>query len=128
MITLGIDPSQRHTGVCLVDYGPAGTKCFWEIKTGNDDLLTSGAGVFTKMENLLREIPPSETIIGMERQISRSSPFLFYVQMQVLAVIHSWAFPHTPKIILPLPVQLQSVSTCRFFPRSARVSRVNFSS
>jgi hypothetical protein len=112
MILLGIDPSQRHTGLCLLtETGPL----FHEIKPTEADVLSSAARLRQGLTLFLEQHaqPPITTYV-VEKQLSvgaRSSALLFHMQMTVLDVIADHVQrgdPSTPTFILPLPIQLQS--------------------
>lgn len=103
---VGIDPSQRHTGLCLLrEAGPI----FHEIKTEDQDVLTSAGTLRRELRTFLRENKAEKAIICMEKQLSvggQSSTLLFHMQMNVLEVVKQ--FNDDPTLIMPLPIQLIS--------------------
>jgi hypothetical protein len=109
---LGIDPSQRHTGLCLL----AGTQVVLdEIKPTADDILSSAEHLRAELKSYLDRRDPDRQIriYSIEKQLSvggRSSSLLFYMQMTVLATVMEHVKGLDPEAILmmPLPIQLQS--------------------
>lgn len=103
---VGIDPSQRHTGVCfLTEAGPF----FTEIKTGTEDVLTSSQSLRRHLRSFLREHNAQNAVFCIEKQLSvggNSSSLMFHMQMNVLEVVRQLS--PSPVLIMPLPVQLQS--------------------
>lgn len=107
MNLVGIDPGQRHTGLCLLtEAGPV----FHEIRTGEEDVLTSLRTIRAELISwrMTHSLHAGNTTFAMEKQLSvggQSSSLMFAVQMTILDVI-------TPsdgiKIVSPLPIQLVS--------------------
>lgn len=108
MLLLGIDPSKRHTGLCLIK-ASTGQAMFRELKTKDVDIFTACQQLKRDFQfTLLEWIGLDDFTVGFERQISSLSAHQFYVQMQLFSVLHEWWGRHTPRIILPLPSQFRS--------------------
>jgi len=108
MYFLGIDPSQRHTGLCLLSED-ANRYVFRELKTKDCDLLTACQFLKTELHLTLAQwIGLEEMVVGFERQISRASPFLFHVQMELLEELGEWVGKSKLKLVLPMPSQLRA--------------------
>jgi len=108
MYFLGIDPSQRHTGLCLLDED-ASRAVFRELKTKDSDLYTACQQLRSDFQaTLIQWVGLGEVIVGFERQISRASPFLFHVQMELLEVLAEYLKWQKSGIILPMPSQLRA--------------------
>jgi hypothetical protein len=108
VIYLGIDPSQRHTGLAIQSKGSE--PLFFEVQTGTDDLLTSMRRTRDDLMVILdRHCPSGGTIYSIERQLTQghSSAALAAVFMAILDAIHEWD-PEPRAILMPLPVQLIS--------------------
>lgn len=104
---VGIDPGQRHTGLCfLTEAGPE----FHEIKPENEDILSCLTKVRADLTKWLYDKGSNPTLIAIERQLSvggQSSSLLFAVQMTILDVVTRFSgMPAT--LVMPLPIQLQS--------------------
>jgi len=106
---VGIDPAQRHTGLCLLQ--PGVKPQFYEIKTTRD-LLSSVQHIRGSLQDWLGgRVDPDETVFGVEKQLSKGghmSALLFFVQMTVLEVIQEFFETKEPRIVMPLPIQLMS--------------------
>lgn len=105
---LGIDPSQRHTGLCLLrETGPT----FHEIQTEGLDVLSSAKKVKQELHDWLYQNCDPEHIeaFAPEKQLSvggQSSSLMFFMQMAILEEIGN--IRQNPCLIMPLPIQLQS--------------------
>lgn len=111
---LGIDPSQRHTGLCHLTV----TEAFlYEIKTGDLDVLSSAAHIRLEFKTFVKKNNPHRLpIFCIEKQLSvggHSSSLMFHMQMNVFETIKLLAkeYNEEPTIIAPLPIQLQSYCT-----------------
>lgn len=105
MRILGIDPSQRHTGLALYT---GGSVVFREIKPIEVDVLSSVLRLKESLRTYLKEIPQvQELVVSMEKQVlsGHSSTLLFYVEMAVAEVLHEVG---VRKMVSPLPIQLKS--------------------
>lgn len=113
---VGIDPSQRHTGLCFMNRKDSSEPSlrFHEIKTDGLDVLSSKLKIYDDlhqwMNNLDKEFPIKKNVIfAVEKQLSvggHTSPLLFYIQMSILEVIKER--DSDPVLIMPLPIQLKS--------------------
>jgi len=108
---IGIDPSQRHTGLAELCYGS--TPVFHEIQP-KGDVLSSGRQIEAELDNFLANHAEPGTLYGIEKQLSvggQTSSLMFYIQMVVLDTIgrfHVEKFQVDPVFVMPLPVQLKS--------------------
>lgn len=101
---IGIDPSQRHTGVCILNSKLDVVEIF-DVVTGQEPILESGMMIREQMEVLFKGYP--DAIYSMEKMMPGATcgPLLFYVQMIIL---ESMARCTTKKLVHPLPIQLKS--------------------
>lgn len=103
----GIDPSQRHTGLCFYGGGPT---YFNEITTEGLDVLSSGLTIRRSLIATFRALEGGTTAaFCVEHQLpvgGQSSALLFHIMMCVLEAINH--VNPNPTILLPLPIQLQS--------------------
>lgn len=103
---VGIDPSQRHTGLCVLhpDGRIAATK---EIVTGDLSLMDSGVKVRRELHEFIIQEDLRGSVFCMEKQLPRltAGPQLFYVQMLVLEILQLYT---ERLLVFPLPVQLKS--------------------
>jgi len=108
---LGVDPSQRHTGLCLYEQGAE--SIFFEIKPQAQDLITSTDEL---RQNLRRArvslgVDTSRLVCSMEKQLSagaHTAALMFHVQMVVLEELRDWMLPRDLVLVMPLPIQLKS--------------------
>lgn len=104
---LGVDPSQRHTGLCLLR---GAEPIFHEIKTGKEDVLTSARTVRREFRAFVHEHQCQDAALCIERQLvmgGQSSSLMFHMQMNLMeAVKQLWGHPQ--QLMMPLPNQLQS--------------------
>jgi len=108
---IGIDPSQRHTGLCLLEEaGPS----FWEISPKHDNVLDCLDQTTDELASWLARNSGKDTLICIERQMSKGgqmAPLMYCVQMVVISTIKR----HRPlmdlELVLPLPIQLKSYMT-----------------
>lgn len=103
---LGVDPSQRHTGLCLRG---AGLLAFDEIKTEGMDMLSSARYIRQRFIAFVRQHNAENATYAIEKQLSvggQSSSLQFFVQMNVLEAVR-YLNPE-PTLVFPLPIQLQS--------------------
>lgn len=103
---VGIDPSQRHTGLCFLREAEP---VFHEIKTEAQDVLTSAATLRKGLREFIKDNKAENAVIAMEKQLSvggQSSTLLFHMQMNVFEVIKQ--LQSEPTLVLPLPIQLTS--------------------
>lgn len=101
---IGIDPSQRNTGVCILN--PDRTvKEVYTLKTEALPLLESGEVMRAGFVTLFTLYP--DALYAVEKMIPRafSGAALFYVQMIML---EEMARLTTKRLVHPLPVQLRS--------------------
>lgn len=110
MLSIGIDPSLRHTGLCLLSEGAE--PLFYEIKTLAPDILSAGWELEGELKQWLkRSVPPFRFLLGQEKMLISgwSSNTLFHVQMIVLKMVQAHCegieYPFT---CMPLPVQLKA--------------------
>jgi len=102
---LGVDPSLRHVGLCLLK--PGGGFLFEEVKA-EGDVLTAGKLIRKSVIAFIRQAEGPTTFCP-EKQLSvggSSSSLMFYCQMMIFeAILHC---DPNPTVINPLPIQLQS--------------------
>lgn len=105
---IGIDPSQRHTGLCLLtETGPS----FYEISPKHDNILDCLDELANELSSYLAQNYGSDTTICVERQLSvgaKSSSLMFLFQMAVLSMIKHAHPMEEMRLIMPLPIQLKS--------------------
>lgn len=101
---VGIDPSQRHTGVCILDQHLKVLEVF-DIVTGATPILESGIMIRDQIGILFKKYP--DALYCMEKMMPGATcgPLLFYVQMIIL---ESMAEHTSKRLVHPLPVQLRS--------------------
>jgi len=108
---IGIDPSQRHTGLCVLrDSGPS----FFEIQPKQDNILECMEYLAEEFSSFLAENSGIETMICVERQLSvggQSSSLMFLVQMLILNCIKKHRPTQKMELVMPLPIQLKSYIT-----------------
>jgi len=108
---IGIDPSQRHTGLCILsDAGPS----FFEIKPTHDNILECMDQLSDEFSSWLAKNYLSGDQICIERQLSmggQMSSLMFLVQMVVLSCIKRHAPLEEMRLVMPLPIQLKSYIT-----------------
>lgn len=105
---IGIDPSQRHTGLCLLTEAKSS---FYEIQPTQDSLLGSLEYLAEEFRGWLAVNWKEGDLICMERQLSvggQSSSLMFCVQMLILACIREVTKQEEMQLVLPLPIQLKS--------------------
>lgn len=121
MDVVGIDPSQRHTGLCLLREGETEPR-FYEIQTGTQDIMTSSIIIEQELKHWMRFLNCLDTVFCLEKSVSGgfTSALLFHVQMVILKTIEQWPFYAAPspcgvkpsvarvRLVWPLPVQLKS--------------------
>lgn len=105
---IGIDPSKRHTGLCLL----VGTEpLFWEIRPKYDNVLDCLGQTSEELASWLCKNYRTNDLICMERQMSiggQMAALMFCVQMGVLSTIKHYAPLEEMKLVMPLPIQLKS--------------------
>jgi len=108
---IGIDPSQRHTGLASLCSGSV--PVFHEIQP-TTDILTSGRQIEQELTLFLSKEATPDTFYSVEKQLSvggQSSSLMFYVQMVVLNTVGRFVqenFKKEPVFVMPLPIQLKS--------------------
>ena len=108
---IGIDPSQRHTGIAILENGSR--PAFYEIK-GKGDILSCALQIRQELTDILSTEANEGTLYCVEKQLSvggHSSSLQFYIQMIVLETIGQFVFEKyelDPVFVMPLPVQLKS--------------------
>lgn len=108
---IGIDPSQRHTGVCILGEDLKISKAY-DIKTGDLSILDSVNHLRLGLRDLFKEHPTATYSVEKMMPSARSGALLFYVQMALLEelVLSNPA----PKLVHPLPIQLKSFMIKKF--------------
>lgn len=107
---LGIDPSQRNTGVCLRD---GADFTFTTIKTGSMDVLSSARHIRREFRAFVKANGAEDAFLSIERQLSvggQSSALMFHFQMNMLEMVKQlwgWRNPDL-ELCMPLPGQLRS--------------------
>ena len=105
MKRVGIDPALRHVGLAVVEDGKE--PVFHEIKA-KGDVLTAAAVVQRGLLEFFGFHGPFD-LWCIEKQLSvggRSSALMFYMQMLTARCIER--IDRNPRMVAPLPVQLQS--------------------
>lgn len=108
---LGIDPSLRHTGLCLLSEGTIHF-IFREIKSTQPSMLLA----VQEIRRGVRQFLLDHDALGcrcfsIEKQLSvggHTSSTQFYVQMAVLETVRVLLAGDEPVLIMPMPVQLRS--------------------
>jgi len=106
---LGIDPAQRHTGMCLLKTDS--TYLFHEIKT-TEDVLSSTRQIKKEMVEWTRDncSSPESLTYSLERQLSvggYTSALQYHFQVTVLEGI-AYLSGNYARLVFPLPIQLKS--------------------
>lgn len=112
MHILGIDPSQRHTGLALRDTAARGGPCFYEIQPKERELFAS---LKSLQEELLRFLetfvicPKDQLFVCIEKQgyAGHSAQTLFTVEMFIVDSIRAF-LGRPPNFLSPIPIQLES--------------------
>lgn len=108
---LGVDPSERHTGLVILDKGHQ--PIFHEIYTGTKTVIEAAAQIREDLNHFwvvnlgLRE----EVCFAIEKQLpvgGQSSALLFYIYMAVLESTLPFRNTHQCHFVSPLPGQLKS--------------------
>jgi len=108
---IGIDPSQRHTGVCILGGQQKIDKAF-DIKTDGLSILDSVKRLRGELRQLFLQYPTATYSVEKMMPSARSGALLFYVQMALLEELVS--VNATPALAHPLPIQLKSFMIKRF--------------
>ena len=105
---IGIDPSQRHTGLCVLrNSGPS----FFEIQPDQPNILECMDQLSNEFSSWLCQNYRTGDQICIERQLSmggQMSSLMFLVQMVVLSCIKRHAPLQEMRLVMPLPIQLKS--------------------
>lgn len=101
---VGIDPSQRHTGVCVLDSKLQVVEKY-DIVTGEMTILDSAKHLRAEVSKLFKKYP--HAIYGIEKMMpsARCGALLFYMQMVVLEELER---DTTRLLVHLLPIQLKS--------------------
>lgn len=108
---LGVDPSLRHTGLCLLR--GAETR-FAEIKPQKQDVLSATQELRIGLRKVLVDwglTQKEPALIAIEKQLSTggsSSALMFHVQLVVLEELKPLFAVKGVELVFPLPVQLKS--------------------
>ena len=104
---VGIDPSQRHIGLCL----RSGTEViFRQVNPKAKDILTCGQELYEGVLQFIVDHDACQADFAIERQLSvgaQSSSLMYHMQMKTLEVLYT-VRAKRGAIVMPLPVQLQS--------------------
>lgn len=122
-LLIGIDPSQRHTGICVIVDG--GEPIFHEIAPSLEEcpvLLDSLLYLRRETRNFLAtyfdrsQSSTTEVLLGMEKQVGggNMSMTLFSAQMTIWGVFQAFLPPNSILLVNPLPIQLKSYMRKRF--------------
>lgn len=126
MKVVGVDPSQRHTGLCLMDETLSTVPVFYEIQTRGSDLLTSIQKIRKEFTNWLDENTELDDVVfSMEKMPSgaRGHQVLLPVQLALFEVVQSRYLLQQPLLVNPLPVQLKSYMWHRFKIKSQTANK-----
>lgn len=103
---IGIDPSQRHTGVCVVRRNnPTVIAESYDIETGKLSILDSGLLIRGELRRLFSRYPNATYAVEKSMPGARCGALLFYVQMILLEELSAGT---DRKLVHILPVQLKS--------------------
>jgi len=106
---LGIDPSQRHTGLAFLE--PGGQPVLHHFNYPEISVLEAGVKLKQDLVSVLHAYTPFD-VICVEKQLSvggQMSSLMFYMQMMVLEALSKVAASAPGmKMVMPLPVQLKS--------------------
>lgn len=101
---VGIDPSQRNTGVCVTDSKLKILESF-DIKTTTEPLLESIQAIRKGLEVLMRKYPDALYVAEKQMPSAKAGHHLFCVQMAMLEEMSKWT---RCRLAHPLPIQLRS--------------------
>lgn len=109
---LGLDPGQRHVGLCLLPLG-GGPPLFNEVTTDKADIYTSGVIIDTGLRQWFSSLPRPD-LVSIERQGSAgaSSQLMFLMMYIALRVVYE-TWPGID-ITSPLPNQLKSYARHKY--------------
>ena len=111
---LGIDPSLRHTGLCLID--DRGEPRLSQVDTHNVHTLEATHDLRQQLGEKLGKIARATTrrnirlTVTVEKQLpvgGQSSALMFHVMMLVLGTMEHY-LPPDYQLVMPLPNQLKS--------------------
>lgn len=123
MRIVGIDPSQRHTGICVLGEGLE-IQASFDIKTEGLTILDSGVFLRSELAKLFARYPDALFSVEKMMPTARSGALLFYVQMLLMEELLKVS--STPRLVHPLPIQLKSYmqKEFKFVPKN-KVDIVN---
>lgn len=116
MWIIGIDPSLRHTGVCVRNTTDPNNLYTYEVKTGKLPVIESAWAVTDELTTFLNTINqyiwPASTVLCIERQIPNapgsSAAIQFYMYLQVIETLDCYFnYLREKFIITPFPMQLK---------------------
>ena len=117
MWIIGIDPSLRHTGVCVRNTTDSKAPLYtYEVKTGKLPVIESASAVADELPTFFDSINqymwPASTVICVERQIPNapgsSAAIQFYMYLIVIEVLDNYFnYMREKFIITPFPMQLK---------------------
>lgn len=101
---IGIDPSQRHTGICVLSKSLE-VVSLSEIKTGDMPVLESIVYIRNEMRKVCKVYPTA--VYSMEKMMPQATngALLYCVQMAILEVLGDST---SKQLVHPLPIQLKS--------------------
>jgi len=109
MLFLGIDPSQRHTGLCFLENREAEPH-FCEIQTGDLPLAESALDLRSDFRTWVGHMMQrgDTLLVAMEKQVvgGHMSLTLFHIQMVLIEELATFS-DRRVKLVFPLPVQLK---------------------
>lgn len=101
---IGIDPSQRHTGVCVLSPDLKIAEAY-DIAVPELPVLESGVVIRKAVGELFDKYPDATYTMEKMMPAARNGALLYYVQMLILEEL---AARTSKRLAHPLPVQLKS--------------------
>jgi len=101
---VGLDPSQRHTGVCVINPELKIIEAY-DIKTDGMNILEAGLYIRAQLGILMDKYPRALYSVEKMMPNARNGALLFYVQMILLEEMEKRT---TKRLCHLLPIQLKS--------------------
>lgn len=116
-ITIGCDPSIRHTGLCFLRGAEA--PVYHEIQTGKLDVTEANRELRLQMEGFLQDYTDTakdfELVLGIERQMAQAAVNGWLMMVSMVAVCEAVQdrFPEV-RLVAPYPNQLKAYISGRY--------------
>lgn len=107
MISIGVDPSLRHTGICWIDekdYSPH----FLELKTEGLSIIDALITVQRQWQGIVDAFYKNRVVFVVERQVPQARMGAWMCTSMAVVLMQIKNFAPRSKIYLPYPVQLKS--------------------